>query len=245
MTEATRLIDSKRQRSNVSIWSAYAGLLESHYGVFHPAQDYIIHASYGPQRWRHYVETFRSANAEFVSTMTPDFDFEEWLQNERWEFYQALLDNYQPLGRIQHASLWQRRAGPWRTPSQDFHSVAADPDAHLYTLPRVSGSDRIGIVRVRYTVSNRWAWIPLLGKTPRYLADIGGSPRQLPVSFPPYLSEFDFPVSLPAGRPVRIRFSTVSLLPGTVFRVDKVGIRILDRDPSQQAVFAIPRKHSS
>jgi hypothetical protein len=242
MTETTRLIDSQRQRKDLSIWSAYAGLLESHYGIFHPAQDYIIHASYGPQRWHRYLEKFRDVNAEFVTTMTPEFGFEEWLQDERWGFYEALVDNYQPLQRIQHTTVWQRKAGPWRMPSQNFQSIPREPHSDSYALPIATGSDRLGVVRVRYTITNPWAWIPLVGKTPRYLATIEGSPRRLPVSFPPYLSEFEFPVQLPPGHAVRLRFTTVSVLPGVLFRIDEVQTKVLDLDASQRAVFVFTPK---
>jgi hypothetical protein len=212
-------------------------MLEPHYGIFHPAEDYIIH-TVGPQRWRHYLATFEKTNPEFVQTRTQTFDFQEWQQNERWEFFEAVLDNYSPLQVVGHALIWQRTDEPWRQPAAGFQTVDIDRETHSVGLPLVSGPDRIGVVRVRYRVSNRWAWIPLLGKTPRYLAVIEGSPRNLPVSFPPYESEFQFPVQLQSGKPVTLRFRTDSLLPGAAFEPYEVQVKILEWQSSQSTVYA-------
>ena len=237
MADATTLIDSNRKRSTVSLWSVYSALLESHYGVFHPAEDYIIH-TVGAGRWHRYLATFEKSNPEFVQTRTQSFDFEEWQQNERWEFFEAVLDNYVPLKVVGHALIWQRTGEPWRQPATSFRTVKIDDGTHSAVLPLVSGPDRIGVVRVRYRVTNRWASIPLFGKTPRYLAVIEGSPRHLPVSFPPYQSEFEFPVQLQSGKPVTIRFRTDSLLPGAAIEPSEVQVKVLDWQPSQWTVYA-------
>jgi len=242
MTQATHLIDSSRQRSRLSIWSTYSALLEAHYQVYSPAEDYIIHAA-GPQRWQHYMDTFRSVNPEFVTTMTPVFSFEEWLQNERWEFFEEVLDNYEPLQTVEHAIIWQRKRGPWQAPSQNFDAVPPDSGFDRYALPVVRGSDRLGVVRIRYTMSNRWGWIPILGKMPRYLATIQGTPRNLAVSLPPYLSEFEFPIQLPAGHQVKLHFAVASLLPDVELRIHAVQVKVLDWQPSDASVFAYLGQH--
>jgi hypothetical protein len=237
MADATSLIDSRRKRGAVSLWSVYSSMLESHYGIFHPAEDYLIHAV-GPRRWRNYLATFERTNPEFVQTRTQSFDFQEWQQNERWEFFEAVLDNYTPLKVVGHALIWQRADAPWRQPAAGFQTLAIDGKSHSAALPPVSGPDRIGVVRIRYRVSNRWAWIPLLGRTPRYLATIEGSPRNLPISFPPYRSEFQFPVQLESGKALTLRFRTDSLLPGAAFEPYEAQVKILAWQSSQWTVYA-------
>jgi hypothetical protein len=238
LAEGTHLIDSKRKRNEVSLWSTYASVLEMHYGLFNPTgEDYIIHAT-GKDRWVQYVATFEKTNPEFVQTLTTDFDFEEWLQNERWEFYEALLNNYDLLQRVEHALIWQRKDRPWRSPAEDFQTVPFGAGGQSATLPVAAESDRIGIVRFHYRVLNRWSKLPLIGNTPRYLVLIEGSPRELVVSVPPYSSEFRFPVQLPAGKPVTLRFRTDSLVPGATFVPEQVQIKILDWEPSQRTIFA-------
>ena len=242
MDQAPRLIDSHRERSQLSLWSAYAALLEDHYGVFHPAEDYIIH-TVGQERWRHYLATFKATDPEFVTTMGPVFSFEEWLQNERWEFYEALLDNYEPIGQVEHAVVWHRNHAPWRDASEDFQVVPPDPKSATYTIAGTAEGDRVAVVQVRYSVTNRWAVFPLLGKTPRYLANIEGSPRHLAISFPPYATQFEFPVQLPARGAVKISFSTASLLPGAAIRPEDVRVKTLPWDPEQKQIFAYLGQH--
>ena len=241
MAGATHLIDSHRERPTLSLWSAYSALLEAHYGIFLPAEDYIIHAV-GPQRWQHYIQTFRNTDPEFVTTMTPVFSFEEWLQDERWEFYEALLDNYQPLGEVGHAVIWHRNPQPWREPSQDFQTVLP-ASGGAYALQAADGGDRIAVVRVRYYTLNPWKSIPLLGLTPRYLANLEGTPRNLAVSLPPYATQFQFPVQLPAGHPVKIHFTVASLLPAVEFHTEKVEVKTMAWEPSQKQIFAYAGQH--
>jgi hypothetical protein len=236
MANATRVIDSHRKRDKLSLWSAYSALLEWHYGVFHPADDYIIH-SVGPKRWLRYVDTFRKTQPEFVTTMTQDFDFEEWLQDVRWEFYEDVLNNYDPLQRVEHAIIWQRKDEDWHSPVEDFQTLPLDGTAQSVALPAVSGTDRIGVVRVRYHITNPWSRLPLLGKTPRYLATIEGTPRRLPISFPPYESQFLFPVQMRAGQQVILHFSTATILPGASFQADAVQLKVLEWQSSQKAIY--------
>ena len=238
MSGATRVIDQNRQRPELSLWSAYGALLESHYGVFPPAEDYIIHAL-GPDRWDHYLATFRKTNPEFVTTPNPDFSFEEWLQNEHWEFFEDLLNNYAPLRTVEHATIWYRKNGPWVERSKDFTSLAWDRNTRSLTLPAISGdSDHLIVVRIRYTVMNPWKRLPLVGLTPRYLVNVEGSPRHVIISFPPYLSEFEFPVQVPAGKRVTLRFETRSFLPHADFTPQQVEWKLLPSQPSNAAVFA-------
>ncbi|MGD0772781.1 MAG: hypothetical protein ABSC05_08165 [Candidatus Solibacter sp.] len=239
MADATRLIDSKRRRSTVSLWSVNTALLESHYGVFPPAEDYIIHAV-GTRRWRHYLATFQQTEPEFVQTMTQDYAFQEGQQDEMWEFFEALLDNYAPLKIVGHGLFWQRTDEPWRQPAKEFRSLEMDRDSSSAALPVVSdpGPDRIGVVRVHYRISNRSAFLPLLGRTPRYLVAIEGSPRHLTISVSPDESEFQFPVQLQFGKPVRLRFRTDSLLPGVTFQPYQVQFKVLQWQPSQRAIYA-------
>lgn len=239
MADATRLLDSRRKRNAVSLWSVNTALLEAHYGILPPAEDYMIHAV-GARRWRHYLATFERSNPEFVQTMTQSYAFQEGQQDEMWEFFEAVLDNYAPMETVGHGLFWQRTDVPWRHAAEGFRTLEMDRDSNTAVLPLVSerGPDRIGVVRLHYRIWNRWAFLPLLGKTPRYLVAIEGSPRHLTISVPPDESEFQFPVQLELGKPVRLRFRTDSLLPGAAFQPYQVQIKMLDWQPSQRAIYA-------
>jgi len=238
MAQATALLDSQRQRPYMSLWSPYSDLLEAHYGIFLPVDDYIIHSS-GAKRWPDYVAAFRTNEPEFVQTLTQDFDFEEWLQDGKWEFYEAVLDNYDPIRQVGHAQFWHRKNEPWRQPSTDFKEVTFDPKSHVVNLPLVSdGPDQIAVVRIQYHVVNPLKWFPLLGNTPRYLAIPEGTPRRLPVSLPPYGPQFQFPVQIPPGKQVKLQFETQSLLPDVTLVPDKIEVKILPWRPGLRSIYA-------
>jgi hypothetical protein len=237
MAQATALLDSRRTRPHMSLWSPYSALLESHYGIFLPVDDYIIHSS-GALRWPNYISTFQASDPEFVQTLTQDFDFEEWLQDGKWEFYEAILDNYEPIRRIGHALFWQRTNQAWRQPSSDFRALPLDTQSHFVNLPVVTaGPDQIAVVRVRYHIVNPWKWLPILGNTPRYLAIPEGTPRRLAVSFPPYERQFQFPVQIPPGKPVKLHFKTESLLPGVTMSPEQVQVKMLEWRPALRAIY--------
>lgn len=238
MARATALLDSRRTRPHMSLWSPYSALLESHYGIFLPVDDYIIHSS-GAQRWPNYIATFQATNPEFVQTLTQDFDFEEWLQDGKWEFYEAVLDNYEPIGRVGHALFWQRTNQAWRQPSSAFRTLALDSRSRSVNLPVVTaGPDQIAVVRVRYHIVNPWKWLPIFGNTPRYLAIPEGTPRRLAVSFPPYELQFRFPVQIPPGKLVKLHFKTDSLFPGVTLVPEQVQAQILEWRPALRAIYA-------
>jgi hypothetical protein len=236
MTRATRLIDERRGAGPPSLWSTYSGLLESHYGIFTPAEDYIT-LSAGGQRRRRYVDEFRSLQPRIVQTMASSYSaYEEWLQNVRWDFYEDLLDNYEPLGQIGHAIFWERKSQAWVAPSIGFETVPLDPGGQSVTLTSNDRQDRLGVVQVHYTIQNPWKRLPFLGLTPRYFAMLEGTPRNNPVSFPPYEAEFRFPLFLPPDSVVRMHFVTRSLLPGAAFRVESVELKKLPFMRSQEIV---------
>ncbi len=200
--------------------------------------DYIIHSS-GAQRWPNYIAAFQAADPEFVQTLTQDFDFEEWLQDGKWEFYEAVLDNYEPIQRIGHALFWQRTNQAWHQPSSAFQTLGVDAASGSVNLPvATAGPDQIAVVRVSYHVVNPWKWLPIFGNSPRYLAVPQGTPRRLPVSFPPYEHQFQFPVEIQPGRPAKLHFKTESLLPGVTWVPEQVQVKILDWRPALRAIYA-------
>jgi hypothetical protein len=242
MAGATRAIQTHRERPVLTLWSEYAALLDAHYGTFQAAEDYIIHAVGWP-RWQHYLDAFRTSNPEFVTTMTPQFSFAELLQDTHWEFYEDLLNNYQPIAEVEHAIIWQRSPGPWVLRSQAFqpltlNDAAGDAAAQSVTLPVSPDQERIAVVLVHYQISNSWRKLPVLGLTPRYLATVEGTARNNAISFPPDLTEFQFPVKLQAGKAVTLRFRTDTLLPHAAMHVKEVDWKLLPPQPGLSQMFA-------
>lgn len=223
-----------------ALWSVYSGLLEEHYGIFVPAEDYMTLAA-GADRRRRYVGLFRNRQPRTVQTMSRDFSYEEWLQNVRWEFYEDLVNNYQVTERIGHSLFWTRKAAPWQAPSNDFDKIEVDAGGTARLSSDSGERDALGVVRLTYRAHNPWSRIPLFGMTPRYMVEIEGSPRHCMVSLPPYESVFQFPVQIPAGQTMTLRFDTRSLLPNVQLQVTMLELKRLPYEPSHEALL-LPKK---
>jgi len=242
MAQATHLIDEHRTTPRVAgheagssfLWSTYAGLLEAHYGIFNPSDDYLLLAvgSRRPQ----YLATFQKVKPEFVQTFTLQHSpYEEWLQNVNWAFYGEVLINYTLLGTVDHALLWRRKDDQWTSDSPQLSSAPVDRNCRCAVIPAGQGVGRIAVVKVAYEIHNPLQWFPLIGKTPRYFVIPEGSLRRLPISLPPYEPEFTFPIELRDDRPIKLTFETKSLLPGADFSVTRVQFNVLPWQSSHQA----------
>ena len=198
-----------------AIWSEYAGLLEAHYGVFHPTHDYVIHAR-GPGGMAAYVAAFRAADPEFVVTFHAGY----WLHIHKhliadWEFYEAVFENYEVVTRTEVGHLWKRRPGPWRSPAGDaWTPVPLDlPDA--FTLPPVPGADRVAVVEVGYEIRRTPGWyLPVLGQSPRYLLFPFDCGTDLPIPARPYADRMTFPIRVNPGQAPRFYATVRSLVGG-------------------------------
>ncbi len=229
MHSLTRTIDGRSAASPVSLWSTYAGLPESHYGVFHPTDDYLSLAV--AERRNNYFAEFRKRQPQFVQTIWPGyFPYEEWLQNVNWPFYEDIINNYAMLGRIDFAVLWQRKRAPWVTPAQDFEDLPIDQACNCVHLPGDSTGVRLKVVKLSYSIHNPWERLPVIGLTPRYLVTPEGTPRHNPIGLPQYKTEIEFPVDVPPSG-ATLRFQTRSLLPGASFVVSRVQARQLEAQP--------------
>lgn len=239
MADAVKIVDTNRQRPGpLSLWSTYAGLLESRYRIFNPIADYMV-VEVGAQRRKRYFAEFARIQPEFVQTIAPSyFVYEEWLQNVDWPFYEAVLNNYQIVGQTGHSLLWHRKPEPWGTTVAASEALHVDPACRCIPVPASLNGERVGIVTLRYIIHNPWHRFPLLGMTPRYLLTPEGTPRHIPVSLPPYETVLRFPVEIPAGKSIRLGLETKTLLPGADFEVSSVVLERLRWESSQRAIVA-------
>ncbi|HZS04865.1 MAG TPA: hypothetical protein VFD58_08535 [Blastocatellia bacterium] len=238
-----RLSDQKGGDSNPVIWSTYSGLLEDHYHVFHPAEDYIIHAL-GPERRKRYLETFRLTRPEIVQTVRRSLfiayaknrDYEQWLQNTSWDFYEEVLSNYEILSVSDMFFTWKRTAYPWVSPDQHFDEFPLSPGVDSLQIPAQYAADQPGIlvVRLRYRTNNPWRKIPVLGSLPRYLVIPENAVKTLPISAAPYASEIRFPLLLKPGTAPQLKFQTRSPVPGADFTVESIAFKRLPLKDNQR-----------
>ena len=92
-----------------SIFSTYAGPLETINNTFQPSgYDYIIHVL-GDKNREKYLETFNKGNFKYVVTTDNDVrSYRYWIKNANWFFYKELYKNYKPIIKDEYQMFWQK-----------------------------------------------------------------------------------------------------------------------------------------
>jgi hypothetical protein len=210
-----------------TIWSTYAGWLEARLGVFHPSFDYIIHAL-GPENRQAYVDEFRRQRPDLVQTVRPSYSqYEGWIENHHWAFYDELLDWYAISAATPWSFFWSRRAVP--APAPVFVAAMQVPsDVDRVRLPPIPDSLSSTLIlleiEVEYSVRNGLRWLPIVGTTPRYLVGIEGAMSRVPISLNPFVGRMRFPVIIERGKQPSLAFQTFSLLPGASWRPQRLTV---------------------
>jgi hypothetical protein len=210
-----------------SIWSTYSGWLEARYGVFHPSFDYIIHAL-GPANRAQYLDRFRATAPQLVQTVLPTYtQYEVWIEQTSWEFYEDLLKRYAVVQRTPWSLFWERQQED-APPNQLIGEPTVDPGTQIAAFGPVPPSPGMPVtlmtVEVEYQTRNPLARIPLVGSNPRFLVGItGGLPRN-PVTLNPYVTRARFPLVAAPGSTPTLAFRTFSLLPGASVEVRHIRV---------------------
>ncbi|HYE71753.1 MAG TPA: hypothetical protein VEF04_00425, partial [Blastocatellia bacterium] len=177
MAEAKGKIDAHlTPNERPVIWSTYAGLLEEHYQAFHPKDDYIIHAL-GRQRREAYLTAFRATQPKFVQTVRPSLfisytekrNYEQWLRNTSWDFYEDVLNNYDVLTTTDSSIFWVKRTSMWANPNESFTTLPTNQISNCIDLPATNDANGIVVVRLKYQINNPWKELPFVGGLPRHL----------------------------------------------------------------------------
>ncbi|MFL5330114.1 MAG: hypothetical protein ACJ8C4_14525 [Gemmataceae bacterium] len=207
------------------LWSTYASIVEERLGIFHPREDYIIHAL-GDER-AVYISEFAKRQPAFVQTMRRDqMLYEEWLQTTTWGFYERLLDNYEPALRMDFSEFWRRTGRMWREPSSDGgKNIPLPLDVSAIDVPAGPASANLAIVRVEYETETPFGELPVIGRQARFLVAMPGSRSQYPASLPPHSRVHEFPVPLNPGQPFQLEFQIHGLAPEAELILRSITVR--------------------
>jgi hypothetical protein len=70
------------------------------------------------------------------------------------------------------------------------------------------------------------------------LIEVQGTPRDMAISVPPYVTDFQFPLKLPPGKTVTLQLKTDSFLPAAGMQADDVRMKAIANQPGTAALFA-------
>lgn len=223
------------------IWSTYAGLIHSDYGVFNPSFDYIIHAL-GEENRRAYVDTFRSTKPEYVETMRRSlFGYEDWLRSMHWDFYSELFHHYTLVAVTSHSLWWKLgRAAP--LVEHDAGSLNVPPERQFVALhlPHFESRLAVAVVTLKYRLTNPWAHVPMLGQLPRHLVAVHGAANSGLVALSPYRSVTQIPIFVWHGQRPSIGLITESLVPGTSVTALGATVSVIEIDRATEPFLARP-----
>lgn len=218
--------------TNNNLWSTYAGLLEANHGVFHADTDYVIHAL-GPQRRDAYELEFAKLQPEFAVTTNPTkFMYESWIQDTSWNFYEDLIDDYQPSQATSHTVVWQRQSDSIDLnhagqPIESFDPPQPGLPASFELEGGDSTTPRLAVVRLEYAISNPYRVLPIVGNMQRYLIHISGTDQAVKVvSLPPYQTSWEFPVFIRPGQQVVMAQAISPAFPKTSLLVTSASYRL-------------------
>ena len=116
------------KHDNTKVWSFYTGILNQEMGLMNPSKggyDYIIHAL-GQQRRESYLSDFKNTKPQFVMTFTQRyFAWESWMENEHWDLYSLIDQNYEVVKETSTYAVWKRKDQAWS--DQHIQSQAWQP----------------------------------------------------------------------------------------------------------------------
>jgi hypothetical protein len=226
MNQISAAKDILTAQPQLKIWSTYTSILEYETNQFNPDTDYVIHAL-GPGRREKYLQTFETTKPDIVRTMDSKWGYEEMLRNTNWTMYEDILTNYEAFSSTVTGLLWKKTNDNWdkQVKWDGASDVTNKPSFEIPVTP--SAGKHIYSVRVKYNISNPWKWVPLIGKTPRYLLYVRNSMYHAPISLPPYWNEWTFPVIVDGDQKPSVDLQTLSPIPGAGFVVSDISYREL------------------
>lgn len=241
----------KDEAKRDKIWSAYSGILEAEYNIFHPDTDYIIHAL-GKNMRDQYLSTFSSTEPLYVTTSRLDYPgfghYSEWLHNTSWNFYHLILLNYNPIGRTSHSIIWKKKRGEWREIKKRYIPLKYKANETDYIdLPIDNnklnpGGENVILVHLEYKIYNPYQKIPLLGSLTRFLLYPRKTISWVAIALPPYENEITFPLRVNTSEEPYLRLKIAPYLPGVKLEIQSIGYRPLEVDQKTVQYFMNPSK---
>jgi len=219
------------------MWSTYSGLLDIYYNNLHPhKRDYIIHAL-GEEERDNYLKAFDKLKPLYVQTTANNFDYAEfhgWLLNTTWKFFERVLLNYEPKFSEDYALIWERENHQWKKQVDKWDNVIDNIEFPIQLPKHQSMKENdetnscqleLTVAKINYKVTNKYSFVPILGKTPRFFVFVEGALHSLPVSLPYYKNEWQFPIFHLKGKKISLDFKKFTPVFGADIKINSIEFR--------------------
>lgn len=237
----------KKEWDGSDVWATYTGLLNLYYGNFNPSGfEYIIHAL-GPENRLKYTNEFKQRKPKFVQISSRNFDFTDfhgWLLSNSWSFYKEVLASYKPVKHADYAQIWEINASKLdrndlEKNSADFKKFPVQINGSNLVHSKIDCELKVAEVNISYNYTNKYEFIPLIGKTPRVFVYVDNALSSLPVSLPSYGNTWSFPVAYWGWQKPSLSIEIVSpLVPKPQIDISNIRITTVDaRQDSLRSMF--------
>ncbi|MGF1726769.1 hypothetical protein [Photobacterium nomapromontoriensis] len=179
--------------NDFKIWEIYPGsMLNLFYNKVNPAPTEMLIHVLGKTSRSEYYSAFNKISPEYVSFAKPE-RFTPWLLNWHWSFFKELVRHYKPVVDLDEFSLWEKQDKINKSTTYDFTEISKKlPTSEMLG----SRDDKYSLytVKLKYSVSNPYLNVPLIGKSPRFFMLTSSPVTTLPVSLPWSETEWEFPL---------------------------------------------------
>src|SRR5262249_53692820 len=162
----------------------------------------------GPENRTAYVARFHNLQPGLAQTVRPTYtQYEAWIENENWAFYDELLDHYRVYSMTPWSIYWEPR--PESAPGLQLIGAMNVPSGlQAVPLPPIpqTGATTLLEVEIEYSTRNPLKALPVLGASPRYLVGIEGALSNVPVSLDPHVNRVRFPMLVLPGQTPTLHF---------------------------------------
>lgn len=226
-----------------AVFSTYASAFEALHGTFQPSgYDYIIHAI-GENSRNEYMQAFRDADPEYVTTIRADFTvWEMWVSRANWFFYRELLKEYEPVTHSLYNVFWKKREIPFTMKGENICTIRpVDTDTtELVVTSSNKNTEHYTDIQVSYSTSWHERSKSLLHFPFRRLAFVND--RQITYFLPPGSPTEEIVVDMPVLVIEGVGVTTLESYPQKTTSMTVSGCDVTQLLPALPTSFSDPQK---
>lgn len=208
-----KVVELVKTTNDTSLHSDYRGFIEELVNSKPTTRfDYIIHAL-GKEKRVEYLNLFNSP-PNYIQIQKPShIIYAKWLQQETWLYYEKILELYEPSSETSTSTIWKRSSRPNKYSYAEpivIKDIGSEIDLGKIIREKYNALEETSYwkVEVKYHLGENYIGKSLTRNIVSYKQGHDGNP--IPISLPPYESEFSFPLRF-SGEELVLNFDSFGL----------------------------------